>query len=66
MSDDAPKSPPQPPLADDAHTAGGAPTDQAHEDDGDGSLTGSVPAGLSLKQLREVAESDKTTESGTS
>ena len=35
------------PLAEDgAHTAGGAPTDQAHRDAGDGTLTGSVPAGL--------------------
>jgi hypothetical protein len=29
-------------------------------------LTGSVPAGLSLKQLREAANNDKTDDSGTS
>ena len=51
---------------DDAHTAGGAPTDQAHQDAGDGTLTGSVPAGLSLEQLREAANADRTDDSGTS
>ena len=50
----------------DAHTAGGAPTDQAHQDAGDGTLTGSVPAGLSLEQLRKAANTDKTDDSGTS
>ena len=54
------------PPDDDAHTAGGAPTDQAHQDAGDGTLTGSVPAGLSLEQLREAANNDKTDDSGTS
>ena len=49
----------------DAHTAGGAPTDQAHQDAGDGTLTGSVPAGLGLEQLREAANNDKTDDSGT-
>ncbi|HEY8611417.1 MAG TPA: hypothetical protein VIL69_09035 [Roseomonas sp.] len=49
-----------------SHTAGGAPTDKAHEDAGDGSLAGSIPAGLSTRELREIANSDKTTESGTS
>ena len=48
------------------HTEGGAPTDRAHRDAGDGTLTGSVPAGLSLKQLREAANNDKTDDSGTS
>ena len=60
-------SPEAEPSADDgAHTAGGAPTDQAHRDAGDGTLTGSVPAGLSLEQLREAAKGDKTDDSGTS
>ena len=60
-------SPEAKPLAeDDAHTAEGAPTDQAHRDAGDGTLTGSVPAGLSLEQLREAAKGDKTDDSGTS
>src|SRR5918998_2902780 len=40
----------KPSAEDGAHTAGGAPTDQAHQDAGDGTLAGSVPAGLSLKQ----------------
>ena len=53
-------------AADDAHTAGGAPTDRAHQDAGDGTLTGSGPAGVSLKQLREAANHDKTDDSATS
>ena len=35
------------------HTPGGAPTDSAHQDAGDGSLTGSVPAGLTVEELLE-------------
>jgi hypothetical protein len=38
------------------HTDQGAPTDATHQDAGDGSLTGSVPAGLTPEQLRERAE----------
>jgi hypothetical protein len=53
------------PPGEDCHTAGGAPKDQAHLDAGDGTLTGSVPAGLSSRELRELAESDKTDNSGT-
>jgi hypothetical protein len=56
----------EPSAGDCAHTAGGAPTDQAHQDAGDGTLTGSVPAGLGLEQLREAANNDKTDDSGTS
>ena len=56
----------KPSAEDGAHTAGGAPTDQAHQDAGDGTLAGSVPAGLSLKELREAAKGDKTDDSGTS
>jgi hypothetical protein len=56
----------EPPAEDDAHTEGGAPTDRAHQDAGDGTLTGSIPAGLSSKQLREAANNDKTDDSGTS
>jgi hypothetical protein len=56
----------EPSAEGDAHTAGGAPTDQAHQDAGDGTLTGSVPAGLSLEQLRKAANTDKTDDSGTS
>ena len=66
-TDDHKSKPDAEPSAEDgAHTAGGAPTDQAHRDAGDGTLTGSVPAGLSLKQLREAADNDKTDDSGTS
>ena len=56
----------EPSAEDGAHTEGGAPTDQAHQDAGDGTLTGSVPAGLSLKQLRESAVNDMTDDSGPS
>ena len=56
----------EPSAEDGAHTEGGAPTDQAHRDAGDGTLTGSVPAGLSLEQLHEAANSDKMDDSGTS
>ena len=56
----------KPSAEDGAHSTGGAPTDQAHQGAGDGTLTGSVPAGLSLKQLREAAKGDKTDDSGAS
>ena len=55
----------EPSAGDRAHTEGGAPTDQAHQDAGDGTLTGSVPAGLSLEQLRKAANT-KMDDSGTS
>ncbi|MFC7734760.1 hypothetical protein ACFQX4_02700 [Roseomonas sp. GCM10028921] len=57
---------PQPSGGDKAHTEGGAPTDQAHEEAGDGTLSGSVPAGLSSRELRDLANSDKTDDTGTS
>jgi len=49
----------------DTHTKGGAPTDAAHDEAGDGTLSGSIPAGLSADQLREIAASDKTDGTGT-
>ena len=55
----------KPPATDNTHTPGGAPTDQAHQNAGDGTLTGSVPAGLTSKQLHKVADSGKTDNSGT-
>ena len=67
MSDtDKPKPSPEPSAEDASHTEGGAPTDKAHEDDGDGTLSGSIPAGLSADELHELAESDKTDDTGTS
>jgi hypothetical protein len=48
-----------------AHTGGGAPTDKAHQDAGDGTLTGAVPAGLGTEKLEEVAKSRKTDDGGT-
>lgn len=38
------------------HTPGGAPTDAAHQNAGDGALTGSTPAGLTIDELRERAQ----------
>lgn len=37
------------------HTQQGAPTDAAHQDAGDGALTGSVPAGLTREEFAERA-----------
>ena len=54
-----------PPTADSAHTDQGAPTDEAHQDAGDGSLTGSIPAGLTADELMEQANSDKPADGGT-
>jgi hypothetical protein len=55
------------PLASrETHTKSGAPTDKAHLEAGDGSLLGSIPAGLSIEELQEIAESDQSVESGTS
>jgi hypothetical protein len=38
------------------HTEGGAPTDAAHQDAGDGALTGSVPAGLTAQELLDRSQ----------
>ncbi len=48
-----------------SHTEGGAPTNKAHEDAGDGSLSGAIPAGLTVDELLEQANSDKTDDGGT-
>lgn len=53
------------PMADDTHTDQGAPTDEAHQDAGDGSLTGSIPAGLTVDELLEQANSGKSDDGGT-
>ena len=50
----------------DTHTSSGAPTDKAHIEAGDGALKGSIPAGLSLEELRKIADEDKSVDSGTS
>lgn len=55
----------EPPVADSTHTGQGAPTDEAHQDAGDGSLTGSVPAGLTADELMKRANSNKTDDGGT-
>jgi hypothetical protein len=50
----------------DTHTRSGAPTDKAHLEAGDGALKGSIPAGLSIEELRQIAEEDQSVDSGTS
>ena len=44
---------PAPTIGDAEHTAQGAPTDAAHQAVGDGSLTGSIPAGLTIREMEE-------------
>lgn len=46
-------------------TPSGAPTDEAHKAVGDGTLVGSIPAGLSLDELQQIADEDQSVESGT-
>jgi hypothetical protein len=52
-------------AGDDRHTPAGAPTDAAHEAVGDGTLQGSVPAGLTPDELMKIARSDRTDDAGT-
>lgn len=63
-ADTAPSDVPKP-TDEDTHTGQGAPTDKAHQDAGDGSLTGSTPAGLTVDELLEQANSDKASDGGT-
>ncbi len=53
------------PTVDETHTSQGAPTDEAHQDAGDGSLTGSTPAGLTVDELLKQANSGKPDDGGT-
>lgn len=53
------------PVLHKTHSESGAPTDEAHREAGDGSLTGSIPAGLTSDELRKSAEEDKNVEPGT-
>ncbi|MBE7159227.1 MAG: hypothetical protein INR62_12500 [Rhodospirillales bacterium] len=50
--------------APDSHTPGGAPTDAAHQEAGDGSLTGSVPAGLTNAERGEKARDSGRDDAG--
>lgn len=43
----------------------GAPTDAAHQEAGDGTLTGSVPAGLTTDQLLERSRETGRDDGGT-
>lgn len=53
------------PADDGTATKQGAPTDKAHQDAGDGTLTGSVPAGLTADELQRQAEQPRTDDGGT-
>ena len=46
-------------------TKQGAPTDKAHQDAGDGTLTGSVSAGLTADELQKQAEQPRSDDGGT-
>ena len=50
---------------DDKETKQGGATDAAHQDAGDGSATGSVPAGSTVKELLERAENGPAEDGGT-
>lgn len=53
------------PDAEDAtHTGSGAPTDKAHEEVGDGSSTGSIPAGLTISEMEELSKKGGGNEGG--
>jgi hypothetical protein len=56
----------QPSAEDPAHTGSGAPTNEAHREVGDGTLIGSVPAGLTPKEMEETENLDQLSEGGTS
>ena len=45
-------------------TPGGAPTDEAHQAVGDGTLTGSAPAGLTVDELLDRAKSSQPNNPG--
>ena len=55
----------EPPVSPDRHTGHGAPTDGAHQDAGDGSLTGSTPAGLTVDELLDQASGEKSVDGAT-
>ena len=54
-----------PDASDETHTEGGTPTDKAHEEVGDGSLTGSIPAGLTVSEMEEFMKKETGNEGGT-
>jgi len=54
-----------PPARPATETPQGAPTDEAHHEAGDGTLDGSVPAGLTTEQLRERAKHGPRDSGGT-
>jgi hypothetical protein len=56
----------EPDKSDESFTPTGAPTDEAHAEVGDGTLQGSVPAGLTPDALNDIADkSDGDVDAGT-
>ena len=64
MGDSVTGLPAEPPQDEPAQTGSGAATDGAHQEAGDGSTTGSVPAGLTVDELLKQAE-EKRDDGGT-
>ena len=64
MGDSITGLPGEVPPAKPAQTGSGAATDGAHQDAGDGSTTGSVPAGLTVDELLKQAD-EKRDDGGT-
>ena len=56
-----PRAAPDDPL----HTPGGAPTNAAHAAVGDGTLAGSIPAGLTPEEMETIATGDQPADGGT-
>lgn len=52
-------------MAEKDTTKQGAPTDKAEKEAGDGTLTGSVPAGLTVDELKQQAEKPVADDGGT-
>ena len=63
-ADQAPTSPAS--AEDPSHTESGAPTNEAHREVGDGTLVGSMPAGLTPDEMENMANTDQLSEGGTS
>ena len=53
------------PVDDETHTDKDAPTEEVHLDAGNGPLTGSTSAGLTVDELLKQAHSNKTDDGGT-
>lgn len=64
MGDSVTGLPAKMPTDEPTQTGSGAATDKAHQEAGDGSATGSVPAGLTVNELLKQAD-EKRDDGGT-